>query len=631
MSKHFIKESKNFTNLADIKDKTKKVKFDTSQGGLQMDKKEINIFEKEALLKKAEQIKESLSTGIKNTKKIILRGITLGAALSIIMSSVAFGGTHNVDNWESYKEAIMEDILKQDQEIIIYYEGNDKFETKDKLNQQVINMYNEAKNELLGRVEDKNVYKTHPKVSSHSADNEYSLNYGKYEMTYKNSAEDMAAVQDIIDNVLSQIITDNMSDYEKIKTVYQYVINAYHYGSFAQNNDDVENILKERNILLGLQGQGIVCEAYAMLFSKIISNLGYNNMIISGEITEGEDNLPVGNHAWNLVEINGQWYHVDPTWGDVDKEKLIEELKSDPKNEGVDEEIIREIVEEYAKEKENLYFLTSDSTLKENRHIWDGNKYPSAPEIYNADQQADEAVQQATEAVEKAEDSKSQADVDTARDLVNQLSDEEIKDSLNDRLNAIKIIGNSNSGSKDSNRNSDKTKNNKEQSNNIPKVEKGSSENKGKNEEEIKEENLKISKKKIEEIKTILKIVSNANVKIKVRNKEIEPDVKSYIYKEEKIFVPIRFIAEALGYEVNWSKPTWNEGIKKIYLSQQGKGIVMEIGKSLIYLNGKPIEMSFIPELKDGRTYVPIEFITEILENNFDYNNSNGTIEFNIK
>ena len=49
MSKHFIKESKNFTNLADIKDKTKKVKFDTSQGGLQMDKKERNIFEKESI------------------------------------------------------------------------------------------------------------------------------------------------------------------------------------------------------------------------------------------------------------------------------------------------------------------------------------------------------------------------------------------------------------------------------------------------------------------------------------------------------------------------------------------------------------------------------------------------------
>ena len=47
----------------------------------------------------------------------------------------------------------------------------------------------------------------------------------------------------------------------------------------------------------------------------MITELGYNNMIISGKA----GNPPEG-HAWNLVEINGQWYHVDPTWGDDEED-----------------------------------------------------------------------------------------------------------------------------------------------------------------------------------------------------------------------------------------------------------------------------------------------------------------------
>ena len=118
------------------------------------------------------------------------------------------------------------------------------------------------------------------------------------------------------------------------------------------------------------------------------------------------------------------------------------------------------------------------------------------------------------------------------------------------------------------------------------------------------------------------------NATITVGNIEINPDVKPYIYKEkeEKILVPIRFIAEALGFEVNWSKNTWSQGIKKIFLSYQGKGIIMEIGKDLAYVNGKPVKMDFVPELKDSRTYVTLDFIVEILETSFNYENIGGKI-----
>ena len=153
-----------------------------------------------------------------------------------------------------------------------------------------------------------------------------------------------------------------------------------------------------------------------------------------------------------------------------------------------------------------------------------------------------------------------------------------------------------------------------------------------KSEEENRKENLKISKEKINELNAILRIIPNVKATITVGNIEIKPDVKPYIYKEkeEKILVPIRFVAEALGFEVNWSKATWGKGIKKVFLSYEGKGIVMEIGKDMAYVNGKPVKMDIAPELKNNRTYISLDFIVEILETNFNYNNIGNDIFFNI-
>ena len=39
-------------------------------------------------------------------------------------------------------------------------------------------------------------------------------------------------------------------------------------------------------------------------------------MEIAGIPCEYVSGYATGGHAWNLVEIDGEWYHVDTTWDD---------------------------------------------------------------------------------------------------------------------------------------------------------------------------------------------------------------------------------------------------------------------------------------------------------------------------
>ena len=56
-----------------------------------------------------------------------------------------------------------------------------------------------------------------------------------------------------------------------------------------------------------------VCEGYARAFQYLLYQAGIPCLIATGNGYNGGDSEP---HAWNVVQIDGQWYHVDPTWDD---------------------------------------------------------------------------------------------------------------------------------------------------------------------------------------------------------------------------------------------------------------------------------------------------------------------------
>lgn len=54
-----------------------------------------------------------------------------------------------------------------------------------------------------------------------------------------------------------------------------------------------------------------VCQGYTMALLAILRELEIENVICINE-------NPEVNHAWNIVKIDGEWYHLDATWNDSD-------------------------------------------------------------------------------------------------------------------------------------------------------------------------------------------------------------------------------------------------------------------------------------------------------------------------
>lgn len=87
-------------------------------------------------------------------------------------------------------------------------------------------------------------------------------------------------------------------------------------------------------------------------------------------------------------------------------------------------------------------------------------------------------------------------------------------------------------------------------------------------------------------------------------------DVKGY-YKGNTLMVPLRHVAEnKLGFEVIWN----NENMS-IELKKGAQWTSIKIGEnSYFFARVAPFELSQAPELKDGLTFVPVEFFSQVLK-----------------
>lgn len=99
-----------------------------------------------------------------------------------------------------------------------------------------------------------------------------------------------------------------------------------------------------------------------------------------------------------------------------------------------------------------------------------------------------------------------------------------------------------------------------------------------------------------------------------VGRKYIEMDAQPYI-EGEYTMVPVRFIGDALGADVKW-----DGNVNQVIYSDRDKVVTIEIGSNTAFVNGEPVEMPVAPIIKNGRTMVPVRFISEQLGAHADWN-----------
>lgn len=98
------------------------------------------------------------------------------------------------------------------------------------------------------------------------------------------------------------------------------------------------------------------------------------------------------------------------------------------------------------------------------------------------------------------------------------------------------------------------------------------------------------------------------------------PDVKPYILND-RTFVPIRFISEQLGATVKW-----NSNTSEITIDSDDDSIKLVIGSTEVIKNGALSSMDAVPMVTDGRTMVPLRFVSEQFGAAVDWDVINNTV-----
>ena len=76
--------------------------------------------------------------------------------------------------------------------------------------------------------------------------------------------------------------------------------------------------------------------------------------------------------------------------------------------------------------------------------------------------------------------------------------------------------------------------------------------------------------------------------------------------RDQRVMVPIRAIAEALGADVGWNEKTW-----EVTLTRAGHTVALTPDRTAAFVDGERVEMDVAPYADRNRTYVPARYVSE--------------------
>ena len=129
--------------------------------------------------------------------------------------------------------------------------------------------------------------------------------YKDFIFSHFNGSDNIGFINDYViaqaDRIVKEYTNDSMSDMEKAAVLHDWVCDNTKYTEGEINNKENHN---DASVFMN---EYTVCEGYARA-----CNLLYHSAGIETYYVHSSD------HAWNIVNIGGHYFHVDTTWDDLD-------------------------------------------------------------------------------------------------------------------------------------------------------------------------------------------------------------------------------------------------------------------------------------------------------------------------
>ncbi|MFF3101808.1 transglutaminase domain-containing protein [Viridibacillus arvi] len=244
-----------------------------------------------------------------------------------------------VSSVKGLKTAVSRAMHNYDGKLTISYKGNIT-PKMDQIN-GVVEQLLAADDYLSGSFKESNI---HYQYNSISAIINYTFSYH----TSKNQEQYVDAQ---VKRFINEEISEKMSDFDKVKAINNYIVLNTKYGSDTKASaHSAYAVFKEGKA---------VCQGYTLAAYKLYQAAGIDVRYVVGYVDKVA-------HSWNLVKVDGKWYHVDSTFNDPTPDR--------------------------AGKVSSKYFLLSDSALAED-HRWVTKDYQKASDTtYNFIRDTDDFV-----------------------------------------------------------------------------------------------------------------------------------------------------------------------------------------------------------------------------------------------
>lgn len=121
---------------------------------------------------------------------------------------------------------------------------------------------------------------------------------GSYTYTKEEKTSKMRQIEEAANQILKGIPA-GADEYATIKYLYEYIVLNTDYGEVTRDHQNISSVLLDKVS---------VCNGYSKTLQFLLGKKGIPCIIVNGDAK--------GNHAWNIVCVDGEYYHVDVTWGD---------------------------------------------------------------------------------------------------------------------------------------------------------------------------------------------------------------------------------------------------------------------------------------------------------------------------